>query len=134
MENNYYSQQQYNPYGQPQYNQPYGQPQYVQQPIDPNYEEKTKSLLTKAIVACALAAMPIASIVSIIMGSKNRKDVLEYINQCGQHTVKLKVCSCLSRAAKYAGIGYTIFWGFYAMYFGSFMLATIISVITAYNS
>lgn len=134
MENNYYSQQQYNPYGQPQYNQQFGQQPYVQQPIDPNYAEKTRSLLTTAIVACAISAMPIASIVSIILGSKNRKEVLEYINQCGQHTVRLKVCSCLSRAAKYAGIGYTILWGFYAMYFGSFILAAIISVITAYNS
>ena len=131
MDNNNY-------YSQPQYNQPYGQPQYQytqpQQPIDPNYSEKAKSLLTKAIVACAISAMPIASIVAIFLGSSNRKDVLEYISQCGQHTTKLKVCSCLSRTAKYAGIGYTIFWAFYALYFGLFFFAAIMAMVQGYSN
>ena len=129
MENNYYSQSPYGQqYGQPQYQ--YSQPQ---QPIDPNYEERTKSLLTKAIVACAISAMPIASIVSIFLGSGNRKAVLEYIDQCGQHTAKLKVCSCLSRTAMFSGIGHTIFWAFYVLYFGLFILAAFIGMASGYN-
>lgn len=130
--NNYYSQPQYNqPYGQPQYAQPYVQ--QPQQPVDPNYAEKTKSLLTKAIVACVLSTIPIASIVAIFLGTGNRNAVLEYISQSGIHTPKLKVCSCLSRTATYGGIGYTIFWAFYALYFGIFILAAIAGVASELN-
>jgi len=112
------------------YQQSYGQ-QYVQpaaQPVDPNYAETTKSFLTKAIVACALSGFPVASIIAIIMGSNNRQDVLDYLNRGGPHTIKVKVCSCLSRAAKYAGIGYTIFWGVYLIYILFFVLIGVIGI------
>ena len=127
MENNYYS--------QPQYNQQYAQPVYaqVQQPVDPAYNEKVKGFLTKAIVACAISCVPVGSIIAIIMGSKNRTEVLDYINQGGPHTIRIKVCSCLSRAAKYAGIGYTIFWAFYLLYFILFMLTMVLGIVTQYT-
>ncbi len=126
--NNYYSQPQYNQ----QYGQPYAQP-YAEPPVDPNYAEKTKSLLTKAIVACVLSTMPIASIVAIFMGTGNRNAVLDYINQSGIHTPKLKVCSALSRTATFGGIGYTIFWALYALYFAMFILAAIWGFASEFN-
>lgn len=97
----------------------------LQPQIDPGYEEKAKSFLTKAIVACAISAMPIGSIVAIVLGSNNRAQLMEYLSQGGPHTVKLKVSSALSRAGKYAGIGYTIFWAVYILYF-IFVIGAII--------
>lgn len=125
MENNNNIQPQYQ---QPQYQQ---QPQF-QQPYDPNYEATAKGFLTKAIVSCCIAALPIGSIIAIILASGNRKAVLEYINQGGMHTPKIKVCSCLSRAGKYAGIGYTIFWAFYLCYFLFMIFAIIIGAASNY--
>lgn len=105
------------------------------EPIDnAAYEEKAKSFLTKAIVACVLAAMPIGSIVAIILGSGNRTAILDYINQGGLHTVKIKVCSALSRAGKYAGIGYTIFWAVYALYMAFVMFAIVAAAVAGSRS
>ena len=115
MENN-------NQQAQPQqtYQQTYQQPAQAQQvyqaPYDPNYAATAKEFLTKAIVACAISTIPVGSIISIFMGTNNRKNILEYIDRGGFHTVKIKVCSALSRAAKYGGIGMTIFWGIWSLY------------------
>lgn len=98
--------------------------------IDPQYEEKAKSFLTKAIVALAISCIPIGSIVAIVLGSGNRNAILEYLRQGGPHTTKIKVSSCLSRAGKYAGIGYTIFWAIYILYF-LFVIAAIIFAAAA---
>ena len=94
--------------------------------IDPQYEEKSKSFLTKAIVALAISC----SIVAIVLGSGNRNAILEYLRQGGPHTTKIKVSSCLSRAGKYAGIGYTIFWAIFILYF-LFVIAAIIFAAAA---
>ncbi len=117
MENNYYNQQ-------PQYQQP----QYYQT-VDPNYSVTVKDFLTKAIVSCAICALPVGSIIAIFMASKNREAVLDYIAKGGPHTTRVKVCSALSRAGKYGGIGYTIFWGFYLLYFAFVFGALIITAI-----
>ena len=90
MDNNNYSQPQYNqPYGQQPYAQAYGQPPV----IDPTYESRAKDFLTKTIVSCCIAGIPVGSIIAIFMASNNRKALLEYIAQGGPHTTKLKVCS-----------------------------------------
>ena len=125
--------QQYNPQYTQQYNPQYGQQYYPQysQPFDPEYAVLAKDFLTKAIVSCAISALPIGSIIAIFMASKNRKEVLEYIERGGLHTEKIKVCSCLSRAGKYAGIGYTIFWGFYMLYFASVFAIMIFGIIAS---
>ena len=67
------------------------------------------------------------------MASNNRKALLEYIGQGGLHTPKIKLCSALSRAAKYAGIGYTVFWAFYLLYFAFFIFAGIIGIVANYG-
>ena len=96
-----------------------------QQPVDPNYETTARDFLTKAIVSCAICALPVGSIIAIFMGKKNRQAVLDYLNRGGLHTTKIKFCSALSRTGFYAGIGYTIFWGVYALYFLFVILAAI---------
>ena len=115
---------------QPQFQQPqyYYTPGY-QPPIDPNYAATVKEFLTKAIVACAISSLPIGSIIAIFMATKNRQAILDYLSKGGLHTVRVKVCSCLSRAGKYAGIAYTIFWGFYLLYFGFIFLMMLLGII-----
>ncbi|MBR2554908.1 MAG: hypothetical protein IKE94_08635 [Aeriscardovia sp.] len=108
----------------------YYQPAGYQQPIDPNYDETVKGFLTKAIVACAICSLPIGSIIAIVMGKTNRQAVLDYINRGGLHTPRVKVCSALSRTAFYCGVGFTILWAFYAVYF-TFMIMLAIGVIAA---
>ncbi len=83
---------------------------------DPNYAVTVKGFLTKAIVSCAISCLPVGSIIAILMADKNRKAILEYIGNGGFHTKRVKICSALSRAGKYSGIGFTIFWGIYLIY------------------
>jgi hypothetical protein len=130
MENNNYQQPVYQQpvYQQPQYQQP--QPPY-QQPFDPNYAVIVKDFLTKAIVSCAISSLPVGSIIAINMASKNRKALLEYLDKGGLHTEKIKVCSALSRGGRYSGIGFTIFWGIYLIYFAIWIAAAIFAVIAS---
>ena len=97
--------------------QVYYQPTYGYGYVDPNYNATSKEFLTKAIVACAISYLPIGSIIAIYMATKNRKAILDYIARGGNHTPKVMVSSALSRGGKYAGIAYTVFWGFYMLYF-----------------
>lgn len=144
MENNNYNNQQQN-YQQPNYQQPnYQQPNYQQpyggqysqpyqqqayQQIDPNYDETASGFLKSAIIGCVLAGFPVASIIAIFKGKGNRKKILEYLEQGGMHTPKIKTASCLSRAATYGGIGMTIFYGIYFLYFGLIFAGLIFSAI-----
>lgn len=98
------------------------------QSADPNYANTVKEFLIKAIVACAISSLPIGSIIAIFMGSKNRAAILDYLSKGGLHTIRIKVCSCLSRAAKYAGIAYTILWAVYLLYL-AFVLFIIIAAV-----
>ena len=115
---------------QPQYGQQYNQP-VVYQPADPNYAATAKDFLTKAIVACVIAHIPVGCIISIVMGSKNRDAIMDYLNRGGLHTDRIKVSSCLSRAAKYAGIGFTITWAFYLLYLVVVVGVVILGAIAA---
>ena len=124
MENNANSQTQYN---QPPVQQIYYQPSYGM--ADPNYAATVKDFLIKAIVSCAISSLPIGSIIAMIMATKNRKAILEYLDRGGMHTVRVKVCSALSRAGRYAGIAYTIFWGVYMVYFAVVIFAVIMAFI-----
>ena len=117
-----------NNYQQPVYQQP--QPPY-QQPFDPNYAVIVKDFLTKAIVSCAISSLPVGSIIAINMASKNRKALLEYLDKGGLHTEKIKVCSALSRGGRYSGIGFTIFWGIYLIFFAIWIAAAIFAVIAS---
>ena len=114
---------------------------YAQAPVavpvvDPAYAETSKDFLTKAIVSCSIASLPVGSIIAIIIASKNRKTLLEYLERGGLHTEKIKVSSALSRAGKYAGIGFTCFWGFYigiyAVYFGWIILMFILAALSGF--
>lgn len=117
MENNNYQQT------QPGYQYP------EQYQVDPNYSEKVKGFLTLAIVMCAVSCLPVGSIIAIIKAGKNREDILDYIAKGGPHTTRIKVCSALSRAAKYSGIGYTIFWAGYMLYFAIVIIGVIIAAL-----
>ena len=116
MENNNYQQQVY-------YQPSYGS-------FDPNYIVTSKEFLTKAIESCAIASLPIGSIIAIFMATKNRKALLDYLSRGGVHTMKIKVSSALSRAGKYAGIAYTVIWGCYMLYY-LFLIALVIFGLTS---
>ena len=124
MENNQYQQPQYQQ-AQPVYQY---QPVQAQQPVDPNYAALAKDFLTKAIVSCAICSLPVGSIIAINMATKNREALLGYLSRGGLHTDRIKVSSALSRAGRYGGIGFTIFWGIYALYFVFAFLITIIGI------
>jgi hypothetical protein len=124
MENNQYQQPQYQQ-AQPVYQY---QPVQAQQPVDPNYAMVAKDFLTKAIVSCAICSLPVGSIIAINMATKNREALLGYLSRGGLHTDRIKVSSALSRAGRYGGIGFTIFWGIYALYFVFAFLITIIGI------
>ena len=117
-----------NNYQQPQYQQP--QAPYRYQSIDPNYASIVKDFLTKAIVSCAISCLPVGSIIALNMATKNRKALLEYLDKGGIHTQKIKVCSALSRAGRYAGIAYTIIWGLYLLYILFWLAAMVIFLFT----
>ncbi len=122
MENNNYSQQQYNP----QYQQTYQQPAPA---YDPEYEAKSKDFLTKAIVSCCISTIPIGCFIAIAMATKNREALLDYIAKGGIHTTKIQVSSALSRAGKYSGIACSVFWGIYLTYIVFALIITLIAVI-----
>jgi hypothetical protein len=124
MENNQYQQPQYQQ-AQPVYQY---QPVQAQQPVDPNYAMVAKDFLTKAIVSCAICSLPVGSIIAINMATKNREALLGYLSRGGLHTDRIKVSSALSRAGRYGGIGFTIFWGIYALYFVFAFLIAIIGI------
>ena len=142
MENNNFNGQQ--PYQQPQYQQPYQQAQsqyqyQYQQPMpqyqqnDPAYMAKASEFLKTAIIACAIGSLPVGSIIAINMGTKNWKAVLDYIATGGLHTPRIKLCSCLSRVARYTGIGFTIFWGVWLLYFAISMIGIIGTILANIN-
>lgn len=106
------------------------QPQYYQT-VDPNYSTTVKGFLTKAIVSGAISSLPVGSIIAIVMADKNRKAILDYIANRGPHTTRIKICSCLSRAAKYSGIGFSILWGIYAVYLTIALIVIIVAAIAA---
>ena len=129
-------QQQYQPYGQ-QPQQPYAQPQQYQQQqyaqaryvqTDPDYEAKASELLTGAITSVILPAFPVASIIAIFKGKANRKKVLEYLENGGLHTTKIKVCSALSRAGTYLGIGMTVVWAFFLVYITMMVIMMVLAM------
>ena len=103
--------------------------QYQLPQADPNYAAIVKDFLTKAIVSCAISSLPVGSIIAIFMATKNRKALLEYLDKGGVHTIKMKVCSALSRAGRYAGIGYTIFWALYLLYFLIWIAVGVFAII-----
>lgn len=130
MENNQYQQPQYQQ-AQPVYQ--YQAPVQQQQPADPHYAEVAKDFLTKAIVSCAISTLPVGSIIAINMATKNRQALLDYLARGGLHTDRIKVSSALSRAGRYTGIGFTIFWAVYALYFAFVIGAMILSLVAAIN-
>ena len=125
-----YAQQQQQ-YAQQQYQQTaYQAPVQQQQPVDPNYAEVSKDFLTKAIVAGAISTLPVGSIIAINMATKNRAALLDYLSRGGLHTVKIKISSALSRAARYSGIGFTIFWAVWLLYYIIAMSVVVLGIAT----
>ena len=108
------------------YQQPYQQQYYTTpgyQPVNQQYLDTANALLKSAIIACVLAGFPVCSIIAIFKGTANRKKVLDYLAQGGLHTPRIKICSILSRAATYYGIGSTIL---YAVMFTYYALVIIL--------
>lgn len=128
-----YAQQQQQ-YAQQQYQQTvYQAPVQQQQPVDPNYAEVSKDFLTKAIVAGAISSLPVGSIIAINMATKNRAALLDYLSRGGMHTVKIKISSALSRGARYSGIGFTIFWAVWLLYYIIATSVVVIGILTQMN-
>ena len=137
MDNNQYQQPQNQQaqYQQPQYQQAqqtyqYQAPVQQQQPVDPNYAEVSNDFLTKAIVAGAISTLPVGSIIAINMATKNRKSLLDYLARGGMHTTKIKISSALSRGARYSGIGFTIFWAVWLLYYIIAMSVVVLGIAT----
>ena len=133
MDNNQYQQPQNQQaqYQQQAYQQAqpvyqYQAPVQQQQPVDPNYAEVSNDFLTKAIVSGAISSLPVGSIIAINMATKNRAALLDYLSRGGLHTVKIKISSALSRGARYSGIGFTIFWAVWLLYY---IIATSVVVL-----
>ena len=124
MDNNQYQQPQYQQ-AQPVYQY---QPVQAQQPVDPTYAMVAKEFLTKAIVACAICSLPVGSIIAISMATKNREALLDYLSRGGLHTDRIKVSSALSRAGRYGGIAYTIFWAVWLLYYVLVILIMVLGV------
>ena len=125
-----YAQQQQQ-YAQQQYQQTaYQAPVQQQQPVDPNYAEVSNDFLTKAIVAGAISTLPVGSIIAINMATKNRAALLDYLSRGGLHTVKIKISSALSRGARYSGIGFTIFWAVWLLYYIIAMSVVVLGIAT----
>ena len=149
MDNNQYQQPQYQQaqqtyqYQAPVQQQQYAQQQYQQtayqapvqqqQPIDPNYPVVSKEFLTQAIVAGAISSLPVGSIIAINMATKNRAALLDYLSRGGMHTVKIKISSALSRGARYSGIGFTIFWAVWLLYYIIATSVVVIGILTQMN-
>lgn len=130
MDNNQYQQPQYQ---QAQQTYQYQAPVQQQQPIDPNYPAVSKEFLTQAIVAGAISSLPVGSIIAINMATKNRAALLDYLSRGGMHTVKIKISSALSRGARYSGIGFTIFWAVWLLYYIIATSVVVIGILTQMN-
>lgn len=108
---------------QPQYNQPYNQPQYPQPQNDyPQYGQQypameTPDFLPKAIAAAVMSEFPVASIIAIIVGANNRRRIQDYLAMGGKMTPKVRVSHILSTVGLWLGVGMTIIWGIYCLYF-----------------
>ena len=127
MDNNQYQQPQYQ---QAQQTYQYQAPVQQQQPIDPNSPAVSKEFLTQAIVAGAISSLPVGSIIAINMATKNRAALLDYLSRGGMHTVKIKISSALSRVARYSGIGFTIFWAVWLLYYIIAMSVVVLGIAT----
>lgn len=130
MDNNQYQQPQYQ---QAQQTYQYQAPVQQQQPVDPNYPAVSKEFLTQAIVAGAISSLPVGSIIAINMATKNRAALLDYLSRGGLHTVKIKISSALSRGARYSGIGFTIFWAVWLLYYIIATSVVVIGILTQMN-
>ena len=112
---------------QPQYNQPYNQPQYPQPQNDyPQYGQQlpeidTPDFLPKAIAAVVMSQFPVASIIAIVFGANNKRSIRDYLAMGGKMTPKVRVSHILSTVGLWLGVGATIIYGFYLLYFGFIM-------------
>ena len=112
---------------QPQYNQPYNQPQYPQPQNDyPQYGQQlpeidTPDFLPKAIATVVMSQFPVASIIAIVFGANNKRNIRDYLAMGGKMTPKVRVSHILSTVGLWLGVGATIIYGFYLLYFGFIM-------------
>lgn len=112
---------------QPQYNQPYNQPQYPQPQNDYlQYGQQlpeidTPDFLPKAIATVVMSQFPVASIIAIVFGANNKRNIRDYLAMGGKMTPKVRVSHILSTVGLWLGVGATILYGFYLLYFGFIM-------------
>ena len=129
--NNYQPQNQQPQYEQPQYQQPmYQQPIYQQPPqpniLPPDIKQRIDNVFGKALAATIMAEFPIASIIALIFGKNALIEILSLIEECTARGIrypgKLRAAKILATIGKFAGLGFTIFWGaylaFFVLYFG----------------
>ena len=108
---------------QPQYNQPYNQPQYPQPQNDyPQYGQQlpeidTPDFLPKAIATVVMSQFPVASIIAIVFGANNKRNIRDYLAMGGKMTPKVRVSHILSTVGLWLGVGATILYGIYFLYF-----------------
>lgn len=132
--NNYQPQYQQPQYEQSQYQQPmYQQPIYQQPPqpdiLPPDIQQMVDSVFGKALAATIMSEFPITSIIAFFLGNNAFKTTNEIVEICAALGIripgKLKAARILSRIGKFAGLGFSIFWG---CYFG-FILAYVLFII-----
>ena len=101
--------------------------------IDPQYEEKASGFLKKAIIGIVCTMFPIASIVAIFLGTGNHKAIEEYVASGGMHTPKIKTSAALCKGAMYGGIGMTIFYTVYFVFWFLVICAAAFSTLPNQN-
>ena len=81
------------------------------------YDRISSGLLKTAIISACICWLPIGSIIAIVMANRNLAELHSYLNNGGLHTPKIKASSATSKGGKYGGIGFTILWGVYFLFF-----------------
>ncbi len=142
MEQNYNEQ---NPYVQnqtPVTPNPYNDQSYNPQPVSPypaqprpedipGLQQLVNSAFGKALASVIMAELPIASIIAIFMGSSANKLVAKAENLAAQYGTKAggkKIAAkIMGKIGFFMGIGMTIFWGIYILYFIFLMLLVLVA-------
>lgn len=94
--------------------------------VDPEVQQLAEQAFKKGLTATILSQFPVASIIAIFMGSKGCKLVAETRELANARGVKgggkYIAANVLSKVGKFAGIGYTIFWGIYGAFISLYAL------------
>ncbi len=134
----------YNEY-QPVYEQTQEPQQYVpeyQKPsqlndIPQDIQQKTEGFFGQALASTIMSVFPVASIIALIKGKAILPEIIALITSCTSLGIsvpgKLKTAKILATIGKFAGLGFTIYYGvcaaFLALYFTFAMFVSFIGII-----